>query len=117
MSPCEGYIANDLPERAIDLFRQVEHPDEVIIILLFSACAQVETHEALKLIKDVIPKIHGSIYSNPRLVTSLLDALMKCGDVIKAQSIFDSTPDKVMHMFGAMMTGEKRAPCYRSLNP
>jgi hypothetical protein len=103
---CTGYIANDMPDKAIDLFRQVESPNEVLIVLLFNACAQTETADALNLVKEVVANIHGSAYSNARLLTSLLDAFMKCGAVEEARLRFDATPNKVMPMYAAMIAGE-----------
>jgi hypothetical protein len=50
-----------------------------------------------------------SFYSNPYLLTSLLDALMKCGDIINAQSLFDTSTNKSLGMYGAMMKGKT---CY-----
>ena len=100
-----GYIKNNQANKAIDLFNEVKDPAEVNIIVLFNACAQLGTNEALNLVKKVSKEIRKSFYSNPRLVTSLLDALMKCGDVQHAQSLFDASTKKVMQMYGAMMKG------------
>ncbi len=100
-----GSIKNNLANKAIDLFNEVKDPGEVNIIVLFNACAQLGTNEALNLAKKVSKEIPKSFYSNPRLLTSLLDALMKCGDVKHAQSLFDATTTKVMSMYGAMMKG------------
>ncbi|CAF4437669.1 unnamed protein product, partial [Adineta steineri] len=49
-----------------------------------------------------IPK---SFRSNPLLIASLLDALMKCGDTKQAESLFDKTTNKTIQMYGAMMNG------------
>ena len=95
-----------MPAKAIEVFWQVRHPDEVIILLLFNACAQLANDEALDLVKKVATKIHGSAYSNLRLVTSLLDSLMKCGDMTKARSLFDAAPKKIVPMYGALMAGK-----------
>jgi pentatricopeptide repeat protein len=46
-----------------------------------------------------------SFYSDPYLLTSLLDAFMKCGDVAAAQSLFDASTRKIISMYGAMMSG------------
>jgi hypothetical protein len=45
---------------------------------------------------------HSDVY----LLTSLLDVLMKCGDVSNAQLLFDRTTNKVLPMYGAMMKGK-----------
>ncbi|CAF5112281.1 unnamed protein product, partial [Rotaria magnacalcarata] len=33
----KGYVDNNLPEKAIDLFNEIENPDDVNMILLFNA--------------------------------------------------------------------------------
>ena len=104
-----------MAEKAIELFNQVKNPDEIIVILLFNACAQLGTKEALFIAKEIAGKMPKSFYSHPYTLTSLLDALMKCGDVAYAQSLFDSSTNKVTSMYGAMMKGnhhEKSADIY-----
>ncbi len=75
------------------------------MILLFNACAQLGTNEASQLVKKVSSEIPESFYSNDRLVTSQLDALMKCGDLEQAQALFDTSSKKPVQMYGAMMKG------------
>ena len=94
-----------MPSKAIELFNEIKNPDVVIIILLFNACAQLGTNEALNLTKQVSLQIPKSFHSNPRLLPSLLDALMKCGDVTYAQSLFNTSTRKILPMYGAMMKG------------
>ncbi|CAF4642800.1 unnamed protein product, partial [Rotaria magnacalcarata] len=105
VSLCLGYVDNNLPEKAIDLFNEIENPDDVNMILLFNASAQLKTKEALDLVKKTSKQIPKSFYSNPHLLTSLLDALMKCGDVAHAESLFYSSKHKVLSSYGAMMKG------------
>lgn len=100
-----GYIMNNQANKAVDLFHQVKNPDEVIIIILFNACAKLETVKALNIVKKVLKEIPTSYLSNLRLLTSLLDALMRCGDSTYAKSLFDSLPKKIKAMYGAMMNG------------
>jgi pentatricopeptide repeat protein len=94
-----------MANKAIDLFNEIKNPNEVIIVLLFNACAQVETQEALNLVKKVSSQIPKSFHSNHFLLTSLIDALMKCGNVNYAQSLFDTPTKKTLEMYGAMMKG------------
>ena len=102
-----GYVENNLPHKAIDLFKEIQHPDAVNIIILLNACAQLKTKEALNCAKKISQECPKSFYSNPRLETSLLDALMKCGDMKAAESIFNKSTEKVLPMYGAMMKGWK----------
>ena len=75
------------------------------MILLFNACAQLGTTEALNLLKKISNELPPSFYSNVQLLTTLIDGLMKCGDVKHAESIFYSSKEKSLEMYGAMMTG------------
>jgi hypothetical protein len=101
-----GYIKNGMVKHAIDLFNQIQTPDEIVTNLLFNACAQLGTTEALNLVEKVSKEIPKSFYSNQLILTSLLDALIKCGDVTGAQSLFDKSPNKSLSMYGAMMNGK-----------
>ncbi|CAF2132356.1 unnamed protein product [Rotaria magnacalcarata] len=101
----KGYLDNNLSQKAIDLFYKIENPDDIHMIILLNACAQLKTKEALDLVKKISNRIPKSFFLNPRLLTSLLDALMKCGDVAHAESLFSSSAGKVLPMYGAMMKG------------
>jgi hypothetical protein len=100
-----GYVHNDLPNKALDIFNDIKDPNEVIITVLFNACAQLRTKASLDLVRKVFLEIPKSFHSNPRLLTSLLDALMKCGDVENAELLFVKSTNKVLPMYGAMMKG------------
>jgi pentatricopeptide repeat protein len=100
-----GYVHNALPNKAIDIFNEIRYPDEIIITILFNACAQSGTKASLDLVKKALAEIPKSFHSNPRLLTSLLDALMKCEDVEYAESLFMKSTNKVLSMYGVMMNG------------
>ncbi|UJR30205.1 hypothetical protein I4U23_017743 [Adineta vaga] len=101
----KGYIKNKQANRAIDLFNEINNPNEIILNLLFNACAELKTVEALNLAKRSYEQMPKSFRSNPYLITSLLDASMKCGDVKYAQTLFNESTKKVLPMYGAMIKG------------
>ncbi|UJR34389.1 hypothetical protein I4U23_021797 [Adineta vaga] len=101
----KGYLKTNQANESLNLFNQIKNPDDVIIILLFNTCAQLETNEALNLVKKVSKEIPKTYYSNPRLLTSLLDALIKCDDMKYAQVLFSKSSKKTVSMYGAMMNG------------
>ena len=101
----QGYVTHNLAQKAIDLYHQIRTPDDIIINLLLNACAQLRGEEELKLVKTVLSTLSKSSLSNPILLTSLLDALMKCGDVPSAQLFFSRSAKKVLPMYGVMMKG------------
>jgi pentatricopeptide repeat protein len=100
-----GYMKNEMFDQAIDLFKQMKQHDAVILILLFNVCARVKTESALNLVKQVASSIPKSFYSNPRLLPSLIDALMKCGDVRQARSLFDRSTRKILPLYGTVIKG------------
>ena len=98
-------MKNDLTQKAIDLFHQMKNPDDVSFILLFNACAQLQTKKALDLVKQVSSNMPKSYQLDPNLITSLVDALNKCGDVEGAEAWFDQTKSKHLSLCNAMMKG------------
>ena len=100
-----GYIENEMPAKAIEIFKRVEDPNEIVLTLMFKACAQLSTDWALELVKSAVSKMPVLLYKSAFLMTSLLDALMQCKDVNSARSLFDASERKVISMYGAMMKG------------
>ena len=89
---------------AIRVFKEVKHPDEVNVILVFNACAQLGTPEALTVVKAISASIPKSFSSNPRINNSLLDALIKCGSLVSAEKLF-TTIDRSAISYGNLMSG------------
>ena len=92
-------------------FEQIKNPDSVSYIMLYNACAQMQSKEGLELIRNVSKTIPKSFYSDVKLVTSLLDAYGKCGDVTSAQILFDSSENKNIEMHNALMKGNIQSCC------
>ena len=97
-------MKNNAASKAIDLFQTIKNPNRVILILLLNACAQLQNDAALTLVKQISSNLSEAQVSNPHLVTSLLDALMKCGDVKSAESIFGKIKRSVFD-YASLMTG------------
>ena len=83
----------------------MKNPHEVCFILLFNACAQLSTKEALKLVKQTSLTMPKSFYSISQVIAALIDALMKCGDVTRAEEWFNRSTIKDVFAYGAMMKG------------
>lgn len=104
-----GYVKNDQPMKALSLFHDIRHPDEVILAILFNACAKIQSSEAREIINRAWSNMPRSYRDNPILITSLIDALMKCADVPSAEICFSQTKSKNLKMYGAMMKGNRTA--------
>ncbi|CAF1622168.1 unnamed protein product [Adineta ricciae] len=100
----KGYVTNNQANRAVDLFNEIEHPDHVVLNLLFNACAQVRTTEALTLVKKIYRTMPSTIHSNYYLLTSILDALIKCRDTASAEILFSKIKRSVIN-YGNLMNG------------
>ena len=106
-----GYLINKEAAKAIQLFNEINKPDTVIYILMFQACAQLETQEALDLIRLLRSKMPTSFHSNLPLLTSFINASLKCDDVQTAEILFNKVPVKNIPLYKVMIKGKKR-DCY-----
>lgn len=77
----------------------------MILVLLLNACAQLKTENILKLVKQVSSDMPLHFYTNVYVVTSLIDAFIKCGDSQSAERVFDRSKIKDQSSYGAMMKG------------
>ena len=99
-----GYIDNDMSEKALNLFEQMEiDRNEVIYTLAFKACAQLNNECA---------QIIGNQLLNERLNiselgdttrTSAIHMLGNFGDIISAEQLFESLKTKDAISYGIMM--------------
>lgn len=94
-----------MADKAITLYKTIIDPNEIIVILLFNACAQLGTTKELNIIKSVASNIPRIFFSNRYIVTSLIDGYIKCGDIKNAESIFRAIKNKHLETYAAMMTG------------
>ena len=97
-----------MPNEAIRLFKEIKDPNDVNVILLFNACAQLGTPEALSVVNAISANIPKSFSSNPRINNSLLDAFIKCGDLVSAEKLFN-TIDRSAISYGNLMSGYNKA--------
>ena len=100
-----GYVKNGQVTKAISLFHKIRCPNEIILTILFNACAKIPSSEALQLVKKVSSTMPPSCLDDRILMTSLIDALMMCGDVPSAEACFNQIKSKNPAMYAVMMKG------------
>ena len=98
-------MRNDRPTEALKLFHKIRRPNEIILTILFKACAKIRSDEAPELLKKVSSTMPRSYLGDRVLMAALIDALMQCGDVSVAQSFFGQAKEKSSEMYAAMMKG------------
>lgn len=100
------YAENDCPEQALELFLKLQtqgmKPDVVTIMSLIPVCTQMAS---VHLLRQCHGYIIRSSFEDLHLKGTLLDAYAKCGIIGYAYKIFQSSVDKDLVMFTAMIGG------------
>lgn len=73
------------------------------MIVFFNACAQVGNDQTLKLVKKARPTMSQLYWSNHRLLNSLFNALLKCGDCFGAHEVFTKM-NRTVSGYGYLMS-------------
>ncbi|CAF1407538.1 unnamed protein product [Adineta ricciae] len=98
----KGFKMNGMPEKAIDLFSKVTNPNEILLCLLFSSCAQVQTKKALEFGRKVWFQMPLINRKNKHILVATFDMFIKCGDISNAEKLFDMLEHVVID-YGQMM--------------
>jgi pentatricopeptide repeat protein len=102
-----GYVRRRQPREAMGIYQQMitEHvkPDEVTMIGVVSACAQLES---LKLGREIHRYIEESgLNLKISLVNALMDMYVKCGDLEAGKVLFDNMRKKTVVSWTTMIVG------------
>ncbi|UJR24156.1 hypothetical protein I4U23_027122 [Adineta vaga] len=101
-SMMKGFIKNNMSEKAIELFKKVTDPDEILLCLLFNSCAQVRTKEALDFGRKIWSQMPLIYYKNQYILNTTLDMFIKCDDIINAEKLFNKKK-RIVIDYGQMM--------------
>ncbi|CAF1683191.1 unnamed protein product, partial [Rotaria magnacalcarata] len=102
----KGYVGNEMFEKALDLFEQIHLSlTSVIYTIVFNACAKLCNDRAMKIGKKLLDEMPENYRNNNIISTSVIDMLMKFGDVESAERIFRSIKAKGTNIYGALMNG------------
>ncbi|KAK4800963.1 hypothetical protein SAY86_021450 [Trapa natans] len=101
------YVRAGEPAHAVELFRKMQvsgfRPDEVTMILILSACADLGALECGKWIESFIMK--EKIKTSIELYNSLIDMFAKCGDMDSALRVFRGMDDKTIVSWTSVIGG------------
>ena len=96
-------------EKVLDLFDKMPFkPDEVIITIVFNACAKLANAHAIQRGREILQQVPRVFYDNPILVNSTISMLMKFKDVADAEHLFKSMKNKSTTSYGTMMNGKRK---------
>lgn len=104
-----GYTHMKECQKAIDLFKSLLRspsgirPDNIALVSVLSACAQLGDLEQGRAVHDYV--IENGIRVDSFLSTGLVDLYAKCGCVEKAINIFESSSEKNLFTWNALLMG------------
>ncbi|KAE9467651.1 hypothetical protein C3L33_00431, partial [Rhododendron williamsianum] len=102
-----GYAKLNRFEEALGLFDEMVgldvSPDNIALVSALSACAQLGELEKGKTIHEYIER--KGIRVDAYLSTGLVDLYAKCGCIETAKQIFETTTEKALFTWNAMLTG------------
>ncbi|XP_047980239.1 putative pentatricopeptide repeat-containing protein At5g08490 isoform X1 [Salvia hispanica] len=101
-----GYAQNECPGEALRLFHELQHhglrPDPMTIVSVIPVCGQMASVHLLR-------QCHGYIiracFNDAHLMAALIDVYSKCGNISAAYKLYQSTPQKDLVVFTAMVGG------------
>ncbi|KAG5024191.1 hypothetical protein JHK86_020105 [Glycine max] len=102
-----GYSHLKLCNQAIELFNEMMRlevkPDNIALVSVLSACAQLGELEQGSIVHDYIKR--NRIRVDSYLATGLVDLYAKCGCVETARDVFESCMEKYVFTWNAMLVG------------
>lgn len=102
-----GYVRSGLSNEAVTLFREMQasrvQPDDVAIITVLSACADLGALELARWLGSYIERV--SIPKSLSLCNALVDALAKCGDIDGAVALFKRMPERSIVSWTSVIDG------------
>jgi len=104
-----GYVDNNIPEKALDLFEKMSlNPNNIIYVIIFNACAQLANERAMKIGKNILNKIINEHENTNIVLNSALDMLVKFNDIENAEHLFELIKKKDVITYSIMMNGYNR---------
>ena len=85
--------------------------NEYTYSILFKICAEIADQRALEFGKLEFDKMPKKFHNNIVVMTSVLQMFMKCGDITKAEQLFNRIQNKNLIVFSVMMNGKKDLFC------
>ncbi|XP_048332594.2 pentatricopeptide repeat-containing protein At4g21065-like [Ziziphus jujuba] len=102
-----GYARLGLSTEAVGLFRKMQiegvRPDEITMVSVLSACADLGALELGKWVESYIEK--EGIQKTVELCNAVIDMFAKCGDVDKALKLFRNMSEKTIVSWTSVIVG------------
>jgi PPR repeat len=101
-----GYITNNMPMKALDLYNQVSSMlNANLYTILYSACSAKSNEKAIMLGKQPLSDMPPTFEDNLIVMGSAIHMLMKFGDVKQAEHLFSKLNKRDASCYEAIMNG------------
>ncbi|KAA8547430.1 hypothetical protein F0562_003706 [Nyssa sinensis] len=104
-----GYAQNARPREALEFFERMEHAgvdtDEVTLVGVISACAQLGAAKYASWVRDVAEKSGFGPTDNVVVGSALIDMYSKCGSVEDAFKVFEKMKERNVFSYSSMIIG------------
>ncbi|PSS36512.1 Pentatricopeptide repeat-containing protein [Actinidia chinensis var. chinensis] len=104
-----GFAQNARPREALEFFENMQdggiQTDEVTLVGVISACAQLGATKYANWVRDVAEKSGFGPTNNVMIGSALIDMYSKCGSVEDAYKVFDRMTERNVFSYSSMIVG------------
>lgn len=104
-----GYAQNAMPMDALEVFRRLRDEgveiDEVTLVGVISACAQLGASKYANWIRDIAESSGFGVGDNVLVGSALIDMYSKCGNVEEAYDVFKGMRERNVFSYSSMIVG------------
>jgi pentatricopeptide repeat protein len=104
-----------MPQKAINLFAHIDRPDEIAATVLFNACAQLKTAQALALGQTVYSRLPVPSRQSHLLQQAFFNILCRCHDIANAENLFERMKRDVVAYGSLMKAYNDQDQCQKTL--
>ncbi|KAI9075778.1 hypothetical protein K1719_042264 [Acacia pycnantha] len=104
-----GYSQNVMPRKALEFFERMQNAgiaiDEVTLVGVISACAQLGASNHANWIRDIAESSRFRPANNVVVGSALIDMYSKCGNVEEAYKVFLAMKERNVFSYSSMIVG------------
>ncbi|KAL5053799.1 hypothetical protein RYX36_034481 [Vicia faba] len=104
-----GYAQNAMPKKALEFFLRLQEAgvetDEIILVGVISACAQLGVSGYASWIRGIAESSRFGSVNNVLVGSALIDMYSKCGNVEEAYSVFKGMKERNVFSYSSMIAG------------
>ncbi|KAK1563099.1 hypothetical protein Q3G72_022308 [Acer saccharum] len=103
-----GYAQNGQPNEAVKIYIEMTSrnvkPDKFTIVSLMSACSQLGSLELAKTVDSILSRSEIDV-RQPYVTAALIDMNAKCGNMDRAEKLFEELPNRDLITYSSMIQG------------